>query len=388
MILHLPVTVMLIIGLIWKAVDLARAPHDRVLRLLVGALLLLTTGDLLGFTEIADAVNAATAVGVGKIAFNWIYMCGLGALILFFAAATSPPAVYRRLLRLNTALLTAVLAALVLTMLATPPELRGHTLSTPHMAQPAITSFYLIGNVYFIYAYLSSGLWALCYTRMASRHLAPSLRAMAAGLFGLAATSAGRALWVVIRVDSPDSYHFYDTVNRALTDVALAAVLVGIFLSGAVQLVTHLRSVARHRRMYHQLTPLWTALVTAYPELVLNQDPPASRWDGFRLRRTHTRFYRRLIECRDGLVRLSPYLASVAPDIDLARCRPDQLVRNIAAALALKPAVEDPSTALPAVVVASPSGPDMTAEARKLIAVSTAFAALPEDRCAETAGCL
>ncbi|MET7501758.1 DUF6545 domain-containing protein [Streptomyces microflavus] len=67
---------------------------------------------------------------------------------------------------------------------------------------------------------------------------------------------------------------------------------------------------------------LLTALVTAYPELVLNQDPPASRWDGFRLRRTHTRFYRRLIECRDGLVRLSPYLASVAPDIDLAAAGP------------------------------------------------------------------
>uniref|UniRef100_A0AAU3H066 DUF6545 domain-containing protein n=1 Tax=Streptomyces sp. NBC_01401 TaxID=2903854 RepID=A0AAU3H066_9ACTN len=386
MILHVPVTVMLVIGLVWKAVDLARAPHDRVLRLLVAALFLLAGGDLLGFPEVDGTVSAFTAAGVGKVAFNWIYMCGLGALVLFFAAATGAPAAYRRRIRLQIGLLVAVLAALTLTMIATPPELRGHTLSTPHMAQPAITSFYLIGNVYFVYGYLTAGLWALRYTRMASRHLAPSLRAMTGGLFGLAATSAARAVWVAVRVCSPESYHHYDTVNRALTDVALGAVLVGISLSGGVQLLTHLRSVARHRRMYHQLTPLWTALVTVYPELVLNQGPSAARWDGLRLRHMHARFYRCLIECRDGLVRLSPYLASVAPDTDLARCRPDQLARHIAAALALKPAVEDPGAALPAVRVASPSGADMHSDAHELIAVSVAFAALPGDCRAQTAG--
>ncbi|MDT9687549.1 hypothetical protein Q5762_04160 [Streptomyces sp. P9(2023)] len=384
MILHLAVTVMLITGLVWKGFDLARAPHDRVLRLLVAALFLLTMGNLLGLPEVGGALSA---VGVVKVAFNWLYMCGLGALVLFFAA-TGAPAAYRRRLCLHTGLLAAVLAALILTMLATPPELRGHTLSTPHMSQPAITSFYLIGNGYFVYAYLTSGLWALRYTSMASRHLAPSLRVMTGGLFGLAATSAGRAVWVAVRSESPGSYRLFGTVIRALTDVALGAVLVGIFLSGGAQLLTHLRSVARHRRMYQQLTPLWTALVTAYPELVLNQGPSASWWDGLRLRRTHARFYRRFIECRDGLVRLSPYLACVAPDTDLARCRPDQLVRHIAAALALKPDVEDPGTALHAVRVASPSAPDMNAEVHELIAVSAAFAALSEDHRTQTAGCL
>lgn len=167
-----------------------------------------------------------------------------------------------------------------------------------------------------------------------------------------------------------------DTVNRALTDVALGAVLIGITLSAGVQLVTHLRSVARHRRMHHQLTPLWTALVTAYPDVVLNREPPTSRWGRLRLRHTHARFYRRLIECRDGLVRLSPHLVRVAPGTDLARCGPDQLALHIRAALARKPLVEDPDTTHPAVRVASPSGNDMDAEAHELIAVSTSFAAL------------
>ncbi|MFJ7423920.1 MAB_1171c family putative transporter [Streptomyces uncialis] len=388
MILHLLVTIMLITGLVWKAVDLARAPRDRLLRLLVAALFLLTAGDLLGFPEIADALSAATADGVGKVAFNWIYMCGLGALVLFFTAATGAPEVYRRHRRLHTALLAAVLVGLIMTMLATPPELRGHSLSTPHMAQPAITAFYLIGNGYFVYAYITSGLWALRYTRMASRHLAPSLRAMAGGLFGLAATSAGRVVWVALRIDSPGPCLFYETVVRTLTDVALGAVLVGIFLSGAVQLLTHLRSVIRHRRMYYQLTPLWTTLATAYPELVLNPGPTAPRREGLRLRHMHAHFYRRLIECRDGLVRLSPYLARVAPDTDLARCRPDQLARHIIAALELKPVVEDPGTALPAVFVASPSGSDMNAEARELLAISAAFATLSEQSRDQTAGYL
>ncbi|MEN8656205.1 DUF6545 domain-containing protein, partial [Streptomyces sp. 21So2-11] len=112
----------------------------------------------------------------------------------------------------------------------------------------------------------------------------------------------------------------------------------------------------------------------AYPELVLNRKSSSSRWNRFRIRRTHERFYRRHIECRDGLVRLSPYLTQVAPNADLAHSPADQLARYITEALALKPATEDPHTTLSAVRIAFPSGDDLAADARELIAISHSYA--------------
>ncbi|WP_395570347.1 MAB_1171c family putative transporter [Streptomyces sp. BK79] len=373
-ILHLAVTAMLVMGTVWKAADLIRAPHDRLLRLLVLCLLLLTAGDVLGFPEVRERMLAFTPAGVGKVVFNALYMSGLSMLILFFVASTrGAPAVFRRQLRLHTGLLVGVLAALVISMIGTPPALRDHTLSSPHIGQPGIACFYLAGNLFFIYAYVVSGLWALRHARRASRHLARGLRTMTAGLFGLALTAAGRVVLVLLRTDVPGSHPEMETVNLVITDLALACVLIGIVLFAGVQLATHLRSVLSHRRMHDQLAPLWQALVTAYPELVLTREPVRPRWQRLRLRHTHARFYRRLIECRDGLVRLSPYLALAAPDTDLARCGPDQLARHITRALALRPEREDPHTALPAVWVALPTGNDVSAEARILIALSAAL---------------
>jgi hypothetical protein len=372
---QVPLIILLAIGALWKGIDLARAPHDRVLRLLVACLLMLMAGEILSFPDINGAIDEATAVGVGKVAFNAIYMSGLYALILFFASSMrGARAEYRRQVRINTGLLAGVLIALAIAMVATPAAMRGHTLSTPDMAEPAIASFYVIGNAYFVYAYLASGLWALRYARKASRHLRLGLRTMALGLSGLAITSVDRVILVGLRIDEPGSHQAFNTVNWSMANWAMGIVLIGICYSAGVQLITRWRSVVHHRRMYHEMTPLWTALAAAYPELILNRAPASSTWHRFWQRRTHEqRFYRRLIECRDGLVRLSPYLTRVAPDDDLARGPADQLARHITEALALKPATEDPDTALSAARIASPAGNDMGSDARELIAISHAL---------------
>jgi hypothetical protein len=370
-----PATIMLAIGSIWKIIDLARAPHDRVLRVLAACLVLLATGEILSYPQAISVVDSFTALGVGKVAFNAIYMSGLAALIMFFVSSTRRPRDrYLRHLRINTCLLAGVVIALMVSMTATPAAMRGHTLSTPHMAQPGIASFYLIGNAYFLYAYVTSGLWALRYARMASRHLALGLCTTALGLLGLAIASVNRMFWVFLRINHPGSHQAFNMVNWSLNDWSMGVVLIGISYSATVQLIAHLRSVAHHRRMFHELTPLWTALANAYPELVLKREPTGSRWSRLRLRRTHERFYRRLIECRDALVRLSPYLARVAPDADLARGPAEQLARHIAEALALKPATEDPDTVFSAARVAFPTENDLGADARELVAISHAYA--------------
>jgi len=372
---QVPLIILLGAGVLWKGVDLARTPHDRVLRFLVLSLLLLMAGEILSFPEVNEAIDSATGVGVGKVVFNGIYISGLFALVLVFTSAMrGPEAEYRRHLRINTGLLAGALSALVITMIATPAGMRGHFLGTPDMAHPAIASFYLVGNAYFVYAYLASGLWALRYARRASRTLGLGLLTMALGLIGLTVTAVNRMILVVLRIGEPGSHEAFNTVNWSLSNWAMGIVLIGICYSACAQLITRLRSVVHHRRMYHELAPLWTALTTVYPELVLTRPPGGSGWHGLRRSRTYERrFYRRLIECRDGLVRLSPYLTRVAPDADLARGPADQLARHIDKALALKPTPESTRTELPAALVASPAGNDLGADAHELIAISHAL---------------
>ncbi|MGW0737337.1 MAB_1171c family putative transporter [Streptomyces sp. NPDC002851] len=380
---QVPLIILLSIGVLWKGVDLARAPHDRALRLLVSCLLLLLTGEILSFPEINGAVDSASAVGVGKLAFNGIYMSGLCALNLFFACAIrGTDGTYHRNLRIHTGLLAAVLSALTISMVATPAAMRAHSLSTPYMAEPAIAAFYVIGNAYFVYAYLTSARWTLHYARKAARHLGIGLRITALGLLGLMVTSVNRTILVVLRIGEPGSNEAFNTVNWSLSNWSMGIVLTGICYSASVQLIARLRSMAHHRRMYHELTPLWTALTTAYPELVLDRAPAGSRWR--RLRRLYQRrahelqFYRRLIECRDGLLRLSPYLTRVASDADdLAHVPPDQLAGYITEALSLAPTPESPDTEhaelSSAVRVAAPVSGDLDADARELIAISQAL---------------
>jgi len=367
---QIPLITLLSIGVIWKGTDLARSPHDRALRLLVSCLLMVLTGEVLSFSGLSSAIDDATATGVGKVVFNAIYMSGLCALILFFAScADDSPLAYRRRQRADFGLLAAVTATLTLAMIATPAAMRGHSLGTPDMAEPAVASFYLVGNAYFVYAYLTSARWAARFARRASRHLAPGLWTMALGLLGLTLTSLNRMVLVALRINSPGSHEEFNAVNWSAANWAMGFVLAGTCCSACVHLITRWRSAIRHRHMYHQLTPLWTALSTAYPEIVLAQEPTGAL-------RQHTheqRFLRRLVECRDGLMRLSPHLAQLASETDLSHGPADRLARHIAEALELKAASRLPDSEPFAVRIAAPAtdGPD--ADAHELIAVSCAL---------------
>lgn len=368
-----PVIIMLITGSLWKFADLVRAPHDRLLRTLVTCLLLLLIGEVLTFPQVKSTVDDLTTVGVDKVAYNGIHMIGLYVLVLFFISSILGASdEYRRQLRLNTVLLTVVLVSLITCMIATPPSMRSHSLSTPHMAQPAITGFYVIGNIYYIYAYVTSKLWALRCARMASRHLALGLWTIVVGLFGLMAAALNRLIWVFLSINEQGSRETFHALNASTTDWALSIVLIGICYSASVQMLLCWKSVIHHRRMFYELTPLWTVLVAAYPDLVLNRGP-GPLWNRIRRPRAHERFYRRLIECRDGLLRLSPYLTRVAPHADLAYGPADQIAEHITEALALRPAAEDEDTTLSAARIASPYSNDLGADVGELISISHAL---------------
>lgn len=140
-----------------------------------------------------------------------------------------------------------------------------------------------------------------------------------------------------------------------------------VFLGGICYPSVRLRLAAaaiwgRHRRVYHQLAPLWAELHRAFPQDALTRVPSPAWRDAVSPLGVHRRYYRRLIECRDGLVRVSPRLG---PDDG------QPLGRRLLVAL------DSPSATAPgdAVPLAIPDTAGLDADASELVALARQVAA-------------
>lgn len=124
---------------------------------------------------------------------------------------------------------------------------------------------------------------------------------MVVGLTVLTAT----VVMLTARVNSPP---VVTSAAQILVVLGVVAFLAGVCYPGTVTRLSAARLWNRRRRTYRQLDPLWSALHQAFPQDTLAR-VPVSRWrEAVSPWSMNRRFYRRVIECRDGLVRLSPYL--------------------------------------------------------------------------------
>lgn len=92
----------------------------------------------------------------------------------------------------------------------------------------------------------------------------------------------------------------------------------------------------------------------------------------------HRRYYRRVIECRDGLVRISPYLALEAATADAeAPLTPEVAARHLRTALrAYASGEEAPSQAVPVALPSEGEGDgSLESDVRQLIRLSETLTA-------------
>ncbi|NBH03289.1 MAB_1171c family putative transporter [Amycolatopsis sp. SID8362] len=261
---------------------------------------------LLQQTAISDEVDALLGRGAARVANNALLACGICALVVFFLGSALGPRRYRRV----TAELVPLVAAITLMIVAmavTPPELRGLPLGPSTVHDSGIALFYLGAGVYLIYGLIACSAWILRYLKVADRNLRIGLKLSAIGMAAAAAGSIFRALYVVVA-------WAFGPVVKVLLLLGVPFVIIGgvLFLAGVTYpgvraRLSALRRRRQHRREHQALAPLWTALVHAFPSIVLRTPP---RRDRFSPRGVHRVHYRRVIEIRDGLVQLSPYLAA------------------------------------------------------------------------------
>jgi hypothetical protein len=141
--------------------------------------------------------------------------------------------------------------------------------------------------------------------------------------------------------------------------------LIGISYPAAMIRLGALRVWWHHLRAHHRLAPLWTELNSHFPEDRLSR-VPVSRWrDTVSLRGVHRRYYRRVIECRDGLVRISPYIGQQGDDL-AAKLRE-----------ALRARASGQTATQDAVPLAVPERDGLDADVEQLVTLSYALRAKP-----------
>jgi len=172
-----------------------------------------------------------------------------------------------------------------------------------------VAVFWIAADVYMAFGFAATGLWAWRFARTAYRRLAVGLRIAAVGLFGIVIGDCFFVPAIIIRWsggDKPPATGGYGETILSYYGVGVLPVarivlcLLGVTIPAALTQLAALRIWWNHLRRYRQLGPTMDESARTLPEDALHRVPGAGG--------VHRRYYRRVIECRDGLVRISPYL--------------------------------------------------------------------------------
>jgi hypothetical protein len=352
----------------WKLYQLAKAPRDKPLRAVTLCLASAAIAYPFGVQDVATPVDAVIGTGVSKLIQNVLLFATVYWLMCFYLYSAADAERGRRRARWEIIPLVLSVAMITVATFVTPTAQRGAEYDTGDMHVPGIALFYFFGGLYLAYALAVALRWTVRYARVSHRPLVTGLWIAAAGMAGMVLGSGVRSVFVVIRAFGPLKTSPIMLAADLLTAAAIPTFVIGVIYPTLSTRIAALGVWWQHRRVVRQLSPLWTMLHEAYPEDELSR-VPSGRWrDLLRLRGVHRRYYRRVIECRDGLVRVSPYLAS-AGDLD----------KPVYLASALREALHARAAGAPvagqAMPIAVPDGDGLDADVRQLVALSKALRA-------------
>lgn len=295
-----------------------RDPHRPGPRYLLIALTSLTAS-VLSFTQAANTWLTATTgkVNIPEPIGRTAVLVASWAVVVMFQHVTSPDGAPPRAGRELRVLVAAVVGIWLLFVLS-PASSPLHSLDRGHPPDDWMIA-YLMVNLGFV-------AWALTHVVISSGRYGPEtagpLRA------GLSLVRAGALLGLGYVVVKAIAVLYLARTGRREDAVFGATIARGLAISGGLLIAAGCvipgLARTRHRpdgrtarvaawwwtyRTHRQLGPLWRQLHEAMPEIALNA-PRGRLVDGLDPRRVQMRLYRRLVELRDALLELTPFLSS------------------------------------------------------------------------------
>lgn len=263
-----------------------------------------------------------------------------------------------------------VAAALIMTIsvAAMPAQFRNAAATltwgrpgAPH-SEPTVALLYLCMYLYMLYAFGTALVWIWRYAGGAEPRLRRGLALASVGLAAMVPAEVVFVLAAIVRWANASLPRWLVMTAIPLFLFGAVIFLIGFAYPAVVMRLAAIRVWWQHRRTYHRLGPLWTLLHEEFPQDALNRVPTGEWRDRLRLPEVHRRYYRRVIECRDGLVRISPYLNG-SGDLPLVERLRDGLRAHASGT----------TVSARATPVAIPATDGLDADVRELVALSDAL---------------
>jgi hypothetical protein len=359
---------LLLLAVLWKVYQLFQAPQDRALRA-VTACLLCTAGSFsTGLPAENKALNTLAGTGASSLASNVLLLGAVYGLLSFYLYSATGRRRASRRARLEALPLMMTLIVITLATISAPAGVRGRPYGTADLHTPQVAVFFVAAQLYLVYALTTAAWWTGRYARMSQKPVNIGLWLTASSLTGMAAANALRVAMDLIAWHGSAAPAVLNQGGALLFALAVPAFVVGLSYPGVMLRLAAFRIWRQHRRTYRCLRPLWQLLHEAFPEDSLHRQPTGAWREDLTIRGVHRRYYRRIIECRDGLVRVSPYLAH--QDVRDGATS-EVLADHLRSALRSRAAGEH----VPghAVAVALPREDSLDADARQLVALSDAL---------------
>jgi hypothetical protein len=349
---------------------LVRAPHNVPLR----AVTVTIASFVLMFVVRSSVADGSGFLGlepiIARLVLHFTNILGGYGLIVFFLFSALDLRTARRRAMWQAVPVVVVAGIMTWAVAAMPPRVRDGAAAlttgrpgSPH-AEITVALLYLTMYLYMLYAFATALVWTWRYARGAEPRLRRGLALASVGLAAIVPSEAVFSLAAIVRWTG-------GTLPREPVMIAIPLFLGGVvvFLIGFAYPAVVMRLAAirvwwQHRRTFHQLGPLWTLLHDEFPQDALNRVPTGQWRDRLRLPEVHRRYYRRVIECRDGLVRISPYMNG-SSDVALA----DRLRHG------LRAHASGATVGARATPLAIPRADGLDADVRELVALSDALQA-------------
>jgi hypothetical protein len=353
-----------------KMYQLYKAPRDRSQFAVTVCVACGAVSFSLGLSAVRIPVDAVLGSGMAQLISTVLLLDTAYWLMYFYLSSRTDQRRARRRTRLEGQLTGLAVVGITWATLKTPEQLRGFPYWTPDTHIPEVTALFAAADLYLVYTLGIALRWTCRFARMATRSTATGLRLTAVSLSLMTLAVAFRPLAAVISrsgVRLPAGTVQVRTVTVAL---ALALLAAGLSYPSLVARLTMLRLWRRRRESYRKLRPLWAALHHAFPENALRRAGGSPLREALCIRSIHRRYYRRVIECRDGLVTVSPHLAMLGVQEGAS---PQAVARMLPTAL--RACVSRTAEASPAVGMALPDDNSLDSDARQLVAISQALVA-------------
>jgi hypothetical protein len=292
-----------------RMIHVRRAPGDLPLKAIARCTVCIALALVLFHPNVYAWLLAATR-GVNVLVTSVVCMTAAFWLLRFFHLSAAGPEEDRSqtasvlCLLLFASAATAVWAASPEALRAAPPEWLNRN-------DGSAAAFVLVVSGYVGGVAAMVMRWSLVYSVVTiRRNLRMALRILSVALVAELCACVFKVLSLAAQFAFGVDSEVLNGVWYVTTLFGVWTLVAGVTHPVTVEVAGRIASVFARRAVFRELGPLWRALHDAFPELAL---PRGSEWWWTRVscvRPWRARaYYRRVIEIRDGLVRLTPYCA-------------------------------------------------------------------------------